>query len=279
MTQLPRPSLADHVECIDYQSASRTPGAPPTRILPTGTMDLVFHFGDPFVRYGENGQVTPEPTLCLTGQRTRPVEVAATGRTGVIVVRLKPWTLGTFTNESAAAFNDRATCLASVFPPDWCRRVEDTLDAAKNPAARIGAIEDALERLIDGRATDLLVTGALKRLYSASDMPGALELAQALGLSKRQLDRRFGRVTGLSIKQFSRVLRFQRALGANAVQSEADRAAAAGYWDQSHMIRDFQQFTGLTPRRVVERRGRSPLTRHYARPANMSRFYNTLYLH
>ena len=53
--------------------------------------------------------------------------------------------------------------------------------------------------------------------------------------------------------------RFQRALALaseTAAPDWADLAAECGYFDQSHMIHDFQEFSGLSP--VEYLRQRSP---------------------
>jgi transcriptional regulator GlxA family with amidase domain len=76
-------------------------------------------------------------------------------------------------------------------------------------------------------------------------------LAKVACLSTRQLERRFERTVGVSPKQYARIRRFHRASQA-ALQLETsprwgELAAECGYFDQSHMNRDFQQFAELTP--------------------------------
>lgn len=54
----------------------------------------------------------------------------------------------------------------------------------------------------------------------------------------------------LTPKAYSRIRRFQRALGIihdRRLSSRADLAFHCGWYDQAHMIRDFKQFSGLTP--------------------------------
>ena len=76
-------------------------------------------------------------------------------------------------------------------------------------------------------------------------------LARAAGCSARQIERIFQVRVGLSPKMFLRILRFQAAvadLGRDeASPAWAARAAALGFYDQAHFIRDFKQFTGASP--------------------------------
>ena len=52
-------------------------------------------------------------------------------------------------------------------------------------------------------------------------------------------------------KMYQRVVRFRRAFShlEKTRGRGAHIATAAGYFDQAHLIRDFKQFTGTTPRR------------------------------
>ncbi|GAB7027855.1 helix-turn-helix domain-containing protein [Geotalea toluenoxydans] len=76
------------------------------------------------------------------------------------------------------------------------------------------------------------------------------ELAAGLGLHVRSLERLFIGHLGVSPKQLARLIRFNRlacALRAGNFASLADIAYACGYADQSHMIREYKEFTGCVP--------------------------------
>jgi AraC-like DNA-binding protein len=71
-------------------------------------------------------------------------------------------------------------------------------------------------------------------------------LAADLGLSERQLRRRFHAAAGYGPKMLQRVLRFRRFLAA-ADRDLARAALDAGYADQSHLTRECAQLAGRTP--------------------------------
>ena len=76
-------------------------------------------------------------------------------------------------------------------------------------------------------------------------------------MSRQHLTREFRQRTGISPKLYSRLARFHAGLRYVGVASRidwADVAAEAGYADQSHMIAEFRQFSGLTPHALA--RGR-----------------------
>ncbi|MYW63630.1 helix-turn-helix domain-containing protein [Streptomyces sp. SID8379] len=79
-------------------------------------------------------------------------------------------------------------------------------------------------------------------------------LARHVALSERRLTALFRAETGLSPKQAARLMRFQHAKAAvvRSVATGAPRdlsriAAEHGYCDHSHLVRDFRQYTGLSP--------------------------------
>jgi AraC-like DNA-binding protein len=84
---------------------------------------------------------------------------------------------------------------------------------------------------------------------------GSLDgMARHVALSRRQLTTLFRQEVGASPKQVSRVMRFERAqrvvTRAVADGSPPDLsqiAARCGFYDHSHLVRDFRQYTGLSP--------------------------------
>mgnify|MGYP003574962603 FL=1 len=76
------------------------------------------------------------------------------------------------------------------------------------------------------------------------------------GLSQRQLRRLFDFYIGDSMKTFSKVVRFQNILRAKpSTQSLKNNKLFfnAGFFDQSHFIKDFKHFYGVTPSKAFGR--------------------------
>jgi transcriptional regulator GlxA family with amidase domain len=79
-------------------------------------------------------------------------------------------------------------------------------------------------------------------------------LADEIGWSRRHFVARFRHHIGLAPKAAARVLRFTRAVrlltGGDAASISAV-AAACGYADHSHLVRDFRDLAGCTPTALV----------------------------
>lgn len=134
-------------------------------------------------------------------------------------------------------------------------------------AETIEAKFDLLEAYLIGKAQarlepDKTVAAALQALRSWPVLP-LRDLASRLGLSHKQMISRFDCRVGLSPKQTSRLFRFRHSLEVayhSASLHWSDLAADCGYYDQAHMIHEFQEFAGMTPAEYRRRRTEYP---HY----------------
>jgi AraC-like DNA-binding protein len=75
------------------------------------------------------------------------------------------------------------------------------------------------------------------------------ELAAALGFSERTLERLCKRAFGFSPKRLLRRQRFLRTLTeiGDRLDQPLDALLSGGYFDQSHFIREFKAYMGMTP--------------------------------
>ncbi len=113
---------------------------------------------------------------------------------------------------------------------------------------------DLLERYLLGVARtrlepDHTVAAALATLRTWPVL-SLRDLAAHLGISQRQMIARFDSRVGLTPKLTSRVFRFQKVLKkvhGNHDPDWADVAVDCGYYDQAHLIHEFQEFAGVSP--------------------------------
>jgi AraC-like DNA-binding protein len=132
----------------------------------------------------------------------------------------------------------------------------DRLAGARD-AVEAAAILDAAiaERLVRASASDgpSLALHAAGRLRDPS-LVNVNAVADELGVSERHLRRVFRGAFGVAPKTFAKLARFERALRAARQDPRAgwaSIAAAAGYYDQAHLIADFHAIAGATPRALL----------------------------
>ena len=89
-----------------------------------------------------------------------------------------------------------------------------------------------------------------KRIYESKGNIPIGELAAETGYSECYIRRVFEEVHGISPKVFEKIVRFQNMLDRmdkESFRGIGDIALESGYYDQSHMIKDFKNYTGMTP--------------------------------
>jgi AraC-like DNA-binding protein len=96
------------------------------------------------------------------------------------------------------------------------------------------------------RDNDFAVDRAIRILAAVPARPVG-GLASAVGLSERQLRRRFSVAVGLRPKAYARVIRLHAALRLAGTVAWADIAHRCGFYDQPHMIAEFRAATGRPP--------------------------------
>jgi AraC-like DNA-binding protein len=246
----PHPQLARHVECLWYLRKSAEAGAPADRVLPDGRMELVFNLRTPFSEADGAGRFVRQPPAILVGQLSRFILLRPAAESEVLAVRFKPAGAHAFFRVDLDELTDRHVALDRL-GREW-GELAARIAEAPTLAARVRLLEGALcRRCPPDEAGARRIAAALDRLHAAEETPRIGEVARALGISARQLERVFRREVGLAPKHYARLVRFRRMLGAldRADPQWADLAARAGYSDQPHLVREFREFAGLAPRR------------------------------
>jgi AraC-like DNA-binding protein len=146
-----------------------------------------------------------------------------------------------------------ATAIDPGFRALWNR-----LGESQAFAARVGIVEGYLL----GRAAAAVscdgIAAAAQYLFRRRGAIKISALAHLHGLGLRHFERTFKRGTGLSPKTFARVARFQAALDAKAVSPKRtwlDISHSFGYYDQMHMVHDFESLGRNTPTNVIAQMG------------------------
>jgi AraC-like DNA-binding protein len=125
-------------------------------------------------------------------------------------------------------------------------------------AERFALVDEfLLARLDYARSPVPSVTRALGRLRESGGTVPVGMIAAEIGCSRRHLIARFREQVGVTPKLLARIMRFQRVVSLVDARTEmgwAEIAQVCGYYDQAHLIRDFNQFAGSRPGDFARRR-------------------------
>lgn len=271
----PVPALRDVVESVWLQdSEAAIVPSTPTCVVPTGTVELLFHYRDPLVHVEAVG-VRRMPRFYITGQRTKPVFTSATGRVGIVIVSLHPWGSEAIF-PGTAELVDAYTDLREFVPASVVSVLENRLDEADHDEARVLAVLNFLLRQRASRPTDARIVAAARALATGTQ-PTISRLSNELRMSRRHFARTFRSTIGLRPKVFSRIMRFQQAmrLRRECGMGWADIAADCGFSDQPHLIREVREFSACSPTEMP--RAGTPLDRAF-NGSDASGYFDTVYL-
>lgn len=214
-------------------------------IVADGCPGIMFHRGG--VAYALPSLVPQRlPHLCVYGQSTGPGRLYLQNADLLFGINLYPHGLTMLLGVDARECTDQIWDLG----PLAGSLVEQLLNAP-TAAAVMGLLTHFLTRQQrQSPDRDCAVESSIRMLVQSRGCLPVMALTQTLQMSERQFQRRFRQQVGVPPKLFARILRFQSAL--HVMQREAELplteiAFASGYADQSHFIRDFRRFGGLTP--------------------------------
>lgn len=228
----PEARIRPFVECFWSTEAH---DAIRTGVAPDGCVDIVF---------------SPELGLCAVGVMTTEHVFALSAGTLTTGIRFRPGMARAVLGVSPAEFTDASILLEEI----WGRRGKELQEQLSECSTAIGQVR-LLDRALEFSRQEVSpVQQAIAETTAAHGTVDLNEVAWQAGLSTRQFRRRCCEETGLTPKCLCRILRFRRAKEL-AVKSPAiigwfAIAAEAGYFDQAHLIHDFQEFTGRTPMSV-----------------------------
>jgi AraC-like DNA-binding protein len=186
---------------------------------------------------------------------TRSIIIGPGGNVKLFGVRFQPFGAYCFLRVPMAIFADRTDGL-DLLMSEGESALRDSLLEAETFAGQISAFETEVGlRIANVSAVDHRLAYAVRRF---GDIGGAKvsSLAAEIGWSERKLERDFAKYVGLSPKIFGRVSRFSsmvRALESHGPLGLIDHTHEYGYYDQSHMINEFREFSGESPTAFYER--------------------------
>jgi AraC-like DNA-binding protein len=190
----------------------------------------------------------------VRGLRTRPITIVIEAPVVRMVgVRLRPFGVAAALSAPAVQIADAVADLRHFWRGS--DEVLERLAAAADGHARLDVLErELLQRIAPARLPPPAFAAVVHELARRPDAWSIDVLRERLGISHKHLTRLFRAHVGLLPKQFQRVCRFRRLLGALAGADGPDwaqLAAAGGYFDQAHLCTEFREFTGVTPSRYA----------------------------
>lgn len=238
----PAPGLRPWIEhqWLEKLADPGAPGHDSWRIVPDASAHVLYH------RFRDRGAGSSR--LLLAGPRSVAADTAKSARSMTLGARLRPWAVPHLFGFPANDLTDRCASMEAVLGGE-VRALRAELDGV--PPERTGRVLSAwlFRRAVEADQPDPRLPAAVRRLAGSSATCGAV--AESLDMSPRTMRSLVSRHVGLPPKTLSSIARLHGAL--RRIEVGGDRlswsgiAAASGYFDQAHLIREFRRFLGETP--------------------------------
>ena len=241
----PPEELRDTIKCFWYDRRDFGEQQTSFEVLPDGYAEIIFHFGSP-CSVSHHGALQPLPSPFMMGLLGQPVLFYTKKRLEIIGIRCFPWTvfdlLGLPSGKGGVHIFEHPIA-----------RLQPILEK-KMQAGRIAeALAEVKQYFLDARsriAVDSMLFKAGVAMREANGTLPVSQIAAAAHATVRTLERNFSQSSGHTVKDVSRLMRFEQVRNRLWLYPDTNIAGLAhelGYTDQSHLSREFKRYSGTTP--------------------------------
>jgi len=242
----------------------------PMAMCPDGYIDIVFILGAKS-RYSipKKHEIKKNSGLIL-GIITENHTLAVDENFIIAGIKIFPHSLGLFFDIQAGEITDDLVLLSEITDGSYGEIIEKLQENITDTGKMISILEDYMLKKLHGNIDDKIkmIDYSIKIIKRYNGSVEINKLADHLGLSKRLLEMRFEKLVGVGPKLFSRIIRVNQAAlldDNDTIKKFIENSLSLGFFDQSHYIKEFKKFTGMTPKQYFQLCvKRSQLEKHVA---------------
>ncbi|WP_207515203.1 helix-turn-helix transcriptional regulator [Longitalea luteola] len=247
----PGKALQPYVKCY-YVYESATSAAFEDTVFPSGCMELIFNLGSGHWQTFTGETFVTTPAIELWGQLNRPLPIRSVGRNTMFGIRFHPHAAAGLLSDQINGFNNQVSDFGAI-GGGAVNTLHARLLETRSWNKKIALVEAFLWQQVARAGKRLNKVALVNKLMFELRQPGEFTtmetIASRYGITARYMQQLFLQTTGLTPKLYSQISRFQHSLQLVAARNTSLTSIAyeCGYADQSHFIREFKTFTGVTP--------------------------------
>lgn len=244
----PPPELADAVRFFWVFEHDITDDSYVYRSMAEGCAELLFHYKGVF--HELNGDsLLAQPTSLLHAQSQRYRRFITSDHFGIFGVYLYPSAFPRLLSLPAPELSNQIIDLKDLLGFEG-QLVEEQMMLATTNQQRVRIISAFLSGQLRQSQPPPYIQAAIQYIIQVKGITDVDQVASRFCRSTRQFERTFKEYAGFSPKLFTRITRFHAALDhyGRLNKSLTQIAHECGYYDQSHFIHDFKEFSGYSPR-------------------------------
>lgn len=248
LLKAPPPAGLDHLvhDIALYRESARQP----IRQVETASLviPVLIGFAEPFdIALGRQPSTDDSYRSFVSGLTLKPVHIRSAGACSCLEFTLTPLGARRFFGLPMGELTERMVRLEDLGDTELAR-LRQQLGEERDWWNRLRLAQAFLVRRLRGE-TDPAVSAAYRSIVRSGGRMPIQRIADKIGWSRKHLAARFRQEVGLPPKAVARVARFSaaQAMASAGDDGWADIAAACGYSDQPHLVREFRELAGITP--------------------------------
>lgn len=253
---------------IKYYWVLKTDEVEPVMIqtISSGCIHLVFHRGDNLNIQAKGLQ----PKNFIRGQFSVYGSLVSEGNIDMIAIIFHPLGLNPFIQCPMSELKNRYVDVEDLEDIEL-NHLKSSISSERNVQTCIQFIElFFMKRLIDIDYNHKRVQNSISQIINQPQIE-VNTLAESACLGYRQFKRIFTNHVGMSPKEYYKVIRFQRVLYLlqnNPIMEIADLTYSCGFYDPSHLVKDFREFSGCSPTQYLS--SRSPYSTFFSEDCRLN---------
>ncbi|WP_153797719.1 helix-turn-helix domain-containing protein [Foetidibacter luteolus] len=223
---------------------------------PSGYCSIVFNYGCDYVVKNKKYERLVVPRQFAAGQSIYSYSLSLNGPVGMAGIVFKPAALATLFKLSTFEFTEERIDLYKVLNPSCVFNYRQRIMLADSIEQKARLLEEfAMLQYLQHEPQPDAIDEAANTIVAKNGMLNITELMEGIYMSRRNFERKFFQKVGLSPKYYARIRRIGYLCNMIAGKQKADWPSLlyeCEYYDQSHFIKDFEEFTGRTPQQYLQ---------------------------
>ncbi|MFA6933044.1 MAG: helix-turn-helix transcriptional regulator [Bacteroidales bacterium] len=248
---------------LDYESRV----VEPIRVIPYGCVQFTFYLGERINSLGSNNDSSYKDQAVVTGQISSFFDVVPQGKIRLITIVFKPFGAKPFFDFPIFEIQNNIIPIKDINNKEWLD-LENRLGDCVDNKSIVSCLENNLLKKLEKNTlfnsyssiNNERIMLAINRIDDSKGTINIKDLSSLVCLSDKQFNRIFADYVGMNPKNFLRIIRYQSFLlklqNSNIKATKAvdflDLVYDCGYYDQSHLINNFKEFTGYTPKEYIK---------------------------
>ncbi len=248
--------LANYIKQYWLLETDQSDGSIVERVIPNGTVDLMFHYKKELFVKTETGNEYTQPKSFISGISSSFADVHSQGEIGMICVEFYPFAANCFFQLPLKEIENTILDLESIYNQE-IKDVEELIAGENTSQKKINFIEKFLLSHLQFKNNHNVkfIKEGLKLIKQQKGNISINELSRSLCTTPKTLERKFATYLGKTPKQYSKIIRFQQmiySLSKDSDDSYIDLIYHFGFYDQAHFIKEFKSLSGYTPKEFAK---------------------------